>query len=133
MAATNKLTIKFKVGRSADGFDAYAKDGNGSILTSGNTMAELKANAVYAYNEHADYHGLKKITEDNIEIEFVLESVFAFYGIINAKALSTKIGMSNTLLSQYVNGIKKPSPKQVAKIAAGLRQVGKELAELQLA
>jgi len=125
--------IKFDVGKTADGFDAYAKDGDGSIVTTGSSLAELKANVLEAYNEHAAHHGKEKITEDGIEFEFDIPSFFEGYGIINAKALSRRIGMSNVLLSQYVNGAKKPSPKQVAKIAAGLREVGKELAELQLA
>jgi len=124
--------IKFNVGKTTDGFDAYARDNKGSILTTGDTLTELKANVLDAYNLHADYHGLSKATADDIEYEFDIPSFFEAYGIVNAKALSNKIGMSNTLLSQYVNGIKKPSQKQVAKIAAGLRQIGKELAELQL-
>jgi hypothetical protein len=125
--------IKFNVGKTEDGFDAYARDGGGSIVTTADTLDELKANALDAYNEHTAYHGQGKASIDDIEFEFDIPSFFEAYGIINAKALSNKIGMSNTLLSQYVTGIKKPSPKQVAKIAAGLREVGRELAALQIA
>lgn len=125
--------IKFNVGKTDDGFDAYARDDNGSIVTTADTLDELKASALDAYNEHAAYHGMDKATAEDIEFEFDIPSFFEAYGIINAKALSNKIGMSNTLLSQYVNGIKKPSPKQVAKIAAGLREIGRELAALQIA
>ena len=40
--------------------------------------------------------------------------------------------MNETLLSQYVNGIKKPSKKQVNRIVDGLHEIGRELMELTL-
>ena len=126
--------IKFVVETTQTGYSAYAEDFDKfPIGTTGDTLDSLKANLLEAANLYFDYIGKKKISIEQIEIEFDLQSFFDFYGIINAKALSRRIGMSNSLLSQYVNGVKKPSPKQVAKIAAVLREVGKELAELQLA
>ena len=126
--------IKFVVETTQTGYSAYVEDFDKfPIGTTGDTLDSLKANLLEAANLYFDYIGKKKISIEQIEIEFDLQSFFDFYGIINAKALSRRIGMSNSLLSQYVNGVKKPSPKQVAKIAAGLREVGKELAELQLA
>ena len=40
--------------------------------------------------------------------------------------------MNNTLLSHYINGIKKPSQKQVEKILTGIKEVGRELMELEI-
>jgi len=37
-----------------------------------------------------------------------------------------------TLLSQYVSGTKKPSPKQTAKILSGIHQIGQELSGINL-
>jgi DNA-binding transcriptional regulator YdaS (Cro superfamily) len=51
--------------------------------------------------------------------------------VINAKFLAKKIGMNPTLLSQYVQGRKKPSETQTEKILAGIHQIGKELTEIQ--
>ena len=126
--------MKFVVETTQTGYSAYAEDFEKfPIGTTGDTLSSLKENLLEAANLYLDYVGKKKISPEQIEIEFDIQSFFDFYGIINAKALSRRIGMSNVLLSQYVNGAKKPSSKQVAKIAAGLREVGKELAELQLA
>jgi len=126
--------MKFVVETTQTGYSAYAEDFERfPIGTTGETLGSLKENLLEAANLYLDYVGKKKISPEQIEIEFDIQSFFDFYGIINAKALSRRIGMSNVLLSQYVNGAKKPSSKQVAKIAAGLREVGKELAELQLA
>ena len=51
---------------------------------------------------------------------------------MNSKFLAHKIGMNPTLLSQYVQGHKKPSEKQTEKILAGIHQIGKELSEINL-
>ena len=48
---------------------------------------------------------------------------------VNAK----RVGMPQSLLSQYVSGIKKPGEKQVRRILDGIRQVGRELAEMDFA
>jgi hypothetical protein len=38
--------------------------------------------------------------------------------------------MNESLLSQYVQGRKKPSDKQTDKILAGIHQIGRELSEI---
>lgn len=40
--------------------------------------------------------------------------------------------MNPTLLSQYVNGVKKPSDKQVKKMLEGIKALGRELLQLDL-
>ena len=53
---------------------------------------------------------------------------FSFYKVINAKAFSERIGMNQSLLAQYISGIKKPSPIQTLPIRKGVQQIGNELA-----
>jgi DNA-binding transcriptional regulator YdaS (Cro superfamily) len=60
-----------------------------------------------------------------------MESFFNFYKVINAKALSERIGMNQSLLSQYISGIKKPSAKQAHRILQGVHQIGRELSEVR--
>ena len=57
---------------------------------------------------------------------------FEFYKVINAKHLAHRIGMNESLLSQYVTGKKKPSKKQIERIIDGLHEIGKELMEITL-
>ena len=57
-------------------------------------------------------------------------SFFEFYKVINAKALSKRIGMNQSLLAQYIKGNKKPSPAQKKRILKGVQKVGRELAEV---
>ena len=68
---------------------------------------------------------------DEIKFEYDLESFFDFYKIINAKALSERIGMNQSLLAQYIKGIKKPSAPQTKRILEGVQQVGRELSEIR--
>ncbi len=67
----------------------------------------------------------------NASVEFDLESFFDFYKVINAKALSERIGMNQSLLAQYIKGIKKPSPAQTKRILHGVQQIGRELTEVR--
>jgi len=59
------------------------------------------------------------------------ESFFDFYKVINAKALSERIGMNQSLLAQYIKGIKKPSLAQTKRILLGVQQIGQELSEVR--
>ena len=124
---------KFTVSKTSTGFDAIHEDNAGLVITTGDNLTELRNNALEAYNLHAEENGKKPIEADHITFEFDLPSVFEFYKVINASALGERVGISRSLLSQYVTGVKKPSEKQVQKIFAGIKQVGKELYELELA
>ncbi len=119
--------LKFIIEKTNTGYSAYCSDK--PIYTSGKTIHELHLNALEASNLFLEESG-KDITLDKIELDF--KQFFDYYKIINAKHLAKRIGMNETLLSQYVNGIKKPSKKQVHRIVEGLHEIGKELMELTL-
>jgi hypothetical protein len=40
--------------------------------------------------------------------------------------------MNQSLLAQYISGIKKPSGQQTERILSGIRKLGKELSEIHL-
>jgi hypothetical protein len=127
-------TIKFTVGKTSTGFDGYyEKDGTIVAVTTGATIAELKQNALEAYNLYASESGRKEITAESITFEYDLASFFEMYPVINASGLSARLGINKTLLSQYINGNKKPSAKQVQKILGEVKAIGKELSELEIA
>ena len=68
---------------------------------------------------------------NDLRFEYDLESFFDFYKVINDKALSERIGMNQSLLAQYIKGIKKPSPDQTKRILEGVQQIGRELSEVR--
>ena len=81
-------------------------------------------------NLHFEKQG-KAVTEKDLKIGLDLPQFFEFYKVINAKVLSERIGINQSLLAQYIKGIKKPSPTQTQRILKGVQQVGKELAAIR--
>jgi len=55
-----------------------------------------------------------------------------FSGILTKSGVSRITGMNQSLISQYVSGIKKPSSKQTKKIERALHHLGQELLEIEL-
>jgi predicted RNase H-like HicB family nuclease len=130
MKTLMKRKIVAKVEKTKTGFSAFA-DGY-PVFTTGKTISELSKNLVEALNLYFEDDGFK-IDEKNIDLEFDLKQFFQYYRVINAKFLADRIGMNPTLLSQYVQGRKKPSAIQTGKILNGIREIGRELSELSLA
>ncbi|MBP7924586.1 MAG: hypothetical protein KA042_18835, partial [Saprospiraceae bacterium] len=71
------------------------------------------------------------ISESDLKFTLELAEFFEFYKVINAKALSERIGINQSLLAQYISGFKKPSTKQSNRILKEVQNVGKELANIQ--
>ncbi|MES2418482.1 MAG: XRE family transcriptional regulator [Bacteroidota bacterium] len=112
------------------GYSAVSHIGKDLIATQGESIEELRAMALDVVNLTFEDKGFV-YTIDEIELKPDLASFFEFYKVINAKALSERIGMNQSLLAQYINGSKKPSSTQTQRILKGVQQVGKELASIQ--
>ncbi len=112
------------------GYSAHASIGHYFIGTEGDTLDELREMILEAVNLAFEEDGFT-YTIDEIQFKVDLASFFHFYKVINAKALSTRIGMNQSLLAQYIKGIKKPSPKQTKRILEGVRTLGRELADIE--
>ena len=126
---TLKKKIRLTVEKTDTGFSAFSEDY--PAFTTGKTFTELLNNAVEAMNLFLiDEDSL--VFEENIEFEIDLQQFFQYYRVINSKFLAQRIGMNETLLSQYVQGRKKPSPKQTNKILQGIQEVGRELLNINL-
>ena len=125
-----KRKIKVTVLKEDIGYSAIALIGNDFVGTQADTFDELKTNLIEALN--LAYEELEiEHTLSDLQFEFDLESFFDFYKVINAKALSERIGMNQSLLAQYIKGIKKPSPTQTKRILKGVQQIGRELTEVR--
>ncbi|WP_045689054.1 hypothetical protein [Hymenobacter sp. AT01-02] len=122
-------TFEMIVEKTSTGYSAYCE--SEGAYTAANTFAELQTNMVEALNLALEETG-RTVTLADIKITYDLESFFDAYKVINAAALAKRLGMTQSLLSQYVSGAKKAGPKQTQRILEGIRQVGKELAEMEL-
>ncbi|MDY0090836.1 MAG: XRE family transcriptional regulator [Flavobacteriaceae bacterium] len=124
-----KQKIKITVTKEDTGYSAFGKVDNNLIGTEAETFEELKEMILEAVNLTFEEEGIV-YTIDDIQFEYDLESFFDFYRVINAKALSERIGMNQSLLAQYIKGSKKPSQTQTKRILKGVQQIGKELSEV---
>jgi predicted RNase H-like HicB family nuclease len=121
--------INMIVEKTDTGFSAYSE--SYSIFTTGSSIPELVNNAYEAVDLYFEDQNIK-ISSENVLFEIDFKQFFQYYKVLNSKFLAEKIGMNPTLLSQYVQGHKKPSTKQTEKILAGIHQIGQELSEINL-
>jgi len=112
------------------GYSAYTYIKPYSINTQGDTFEELQEMILEAVNLAFEEEGFVYTIEE-IKYQLDLDSFFEFYKVINAKALSQRIGMNQSLLAQYISGHKKPSPAQTKRILNGVQKLGRELAEIE--
>ena len=126
--AMKKKRIKITITKEETGYSAHTLLGGNFIATEAETFEYLKSNILEAVNFTFN-DSLISFTLDEIIFEYDLESFFDFYKVINAKALSERIGMNQSLLAQYIKGIKKPSASQTKRILKGVQQIGRELSE----
>jgi len=122
--------VKVEVIKEDRGYSATANIGDYFIATEADTLDELKSSFLEALNFAFEEEGTT-YSPDDLKFEYDLESFFHFYRVINAKALSERIGMNQSLLAQYIKGIKKPSKSQVRRILNGVHQIGRELTEVK--
>ena len=116
------------VERTNTGYSAYAK--KYPVATTGKDLISIKSNMIEAINLY--FEGKRqRIIEDDLKVTLDIAQFFEFYKVINAKAFSERIGMNQSLLAQYIKGIKKPSLLQTQRILKGVQQIGKELAEIR--
>ena len=122
------MKIEIIIEKTKTGYSAYSD--KYPVFTFANSLEELKISILEAINLY--FEAQKKVfTESDLKITLDLPQFFEFYKVINAKALSERIGINQSLLSQYIKGIKKPSSTQTQRILKGIQQVGKELASIQ--
>ncbi len=124
------MKIQMIVEKTRTGYSAYATNTKDAIGTVGKDLDELKRNILEAVNLSFEDQD-KSVSMDDIKITLDLPQFFSFYKVINAKALSERIGMNQSLLAQYIKGNKKPSAAQKKRILNGVHQVGRELAAIK--
>lgn len=125
-----KPKIKVTILKEDTGYSATAIIGKDFIGTQGENFEELKTNILEAVNLFFEDKNIA-YTIKEVQLTFDLQSFFNFFKVINAKALSERIGMNQSLLAQYISGKKKPSVSQTQRILKGVQQIGYELTEIR--
>jgi predicted RNase H-like HicB family nuclease len=119
--------IECIVERTNTGFSAYAA--KYPVYTVGSNLEEIKANLLEALNLYfSDKDRL--VEEKDIKISLDMPQFFEFYKEINVSAFSKRAGINQSLLSQYIKGIKKPSSSQIQRILKEVNKLGRELQDV---
>ena len=61
-----------------------------------------------------------------------ISRVFLTHPELNASAIARRLGISQSLMAQYINGVKKPSKERERLILNEVKAIGKELVTMQL-
>ena len=107
---------------------------NYGIFGEGNTVTEAIEDFLIGYEDMKKFH--KEDGKYFAEAEFVFKydvaSFLSFYSkYLNLAGLSRLTGMNQSLLSHYLNGVKKPSEKTIRKIEKSINDFGTELSQLR--
>ncbi len=124
----NRNRIKVTIVKEDEGFSASANSKGHSVHTEGNSFGELIENMLEALDLATESDQAHRM--EDLRFSYDLKSFFMFYKVLNAKVLSERIGMNQSLLAQYISGKKNPSPRQSRRILNGVRQIGRELSEV---
>ena len=124
-----KKKIEITVEKTDTGFSAYANDWG--VFSTGANIPELVNHLVEAINLFLEEDDVEPILVSDLRLNLDLKQFFQYYKVLNARFLAQRIGMNPSLLSQYVRGVKRPSPKQTEKIIQGIQGIGRELSDLR--
>ena len=124
-----KKKIEITVEKTDTGFSAYANDWG--VFSTGANIPELVNHLVEAINLFLEEDDVEPILVSDLRLNLDLKQFFQYYKVLNARFLAQRIGMNPTLLSQYVRGVKRPSPKQTEKIIQGIQGIGRELSDIR--
>jgi predicted RNase H-like HicB family nuclease len=124
---------------SKTGFGIYSDDLPG-ITGYGTSIEAAKADLQSAIDEVLEAHKedgiepMKELNKGNIEFiyKYDIESLFKYFGMLDATNFARKIGLNPSLLRQYKTGITLAGPKQKEKIEKGLHALGRELLNVRL-
>jgi transcriptional regulator with XRE-family HTH domain len=117
---------KFIVEFGPDGFSA--KHQSLPIFTAAHSKDELILNILEAANLYFEEE--KELSRNEIEVCFNFKTFFEEFNYLKSTAIARRAGINNSLITQYVKGIKNPSEKQLNKILTAIKEIGNELASI---
>jgi predicted RNase H-like HicB family nuclease len=134
-----KKTITAIIEASKTGFGIYSDDLPG-ITGYGKTIDAAKLDMQSAIDEVLEAHledssqPMKELNNGKLEFvyKYDIESLFKYFGVLDATNFARKIGINPSLLRQYKSGITLAGPKQKQRIEKGLHDLGRELLNIRL-
>ena len=118
-----EIWIRTSDGRQAcEKFDDYPRLRYATPEQRANFTSDLFGIRWEELDEDLSFEGFFKRKKTN-----ELYDLFMAHPEINASAVARRLGISQSLLAQYIGGTKKPSAERLERIKSELRHIGKEL------
>ena len=132
-------TLRVIIERADNNYSAYI-DGVDGIVTTGNSVDEIKNNMASAINAFVEVcKELKCEIPEEIKGEYELsfkmdvKSLLDFYsGIFSKAGLERITGINQKQLWHYASGGRNPRPEQAMKLETALHKLGEELLSISL-
>lgn len=134
---TNLLTVIIE--KADNNYSAYI-DGIDGIVTTGNSIDEIKKNIVEAIElyietcEELDLECPEELKGDyQLNFKMDVKSLLEFYsGIFTKAGLERITGINQKQLWHYASGSRNPRPEQKIKIETALHKLGEDLLSINL-
>jgi predicted RNase H-like HicB family nuclease len=127
------------VEKTKNGFSAYL-EGIDGVVAASKAFDEVKSLLIEALEMHIKTslelgEPIPEILKGKYEVIFQMDlpSLFEWLsGRISQTGLARIVGINNTLIHQYVTGVKKPGPKQRLRIEQNLHNFASDLQRINL-
>jgi hypothetical protein len=126
-------TLKVIVSKASKGVSAHLPEVEGFVIAR-NSFENLRCDLLNGLLFHIE--GLyeeerAKWMSESFDFEYVFQDIQTliegYRGLINQNSLARVSGINESLMRQYVAGIKRPSHKVTARIETGLKKYAEEL------
>ena len=135
----NMKTLRVIIERADNNYSAYI-DGVDGIVTTGNSVDEIKNNMASAISEFVEECvelgcEIPEEFKGEYELSFKMDvkSLLDFYsGIFSKAGLERITGINQKQLWHYASGGRNPRPEQAMKLETALHKLGEELLSISL-
>ena len=129
-----KVTVIIEQNRKGR-YSAYISDKRikFGVLGEGKTVEETVEDFKIGYEDMKETYLCERKDFPELEFDFrydIASFLSAYSGILSLAGMSRLTGLNQGLLSHYVTGRKKPTPKTVSKIKNSIHAFGKSLCQV---
>lgn len=132
-------TLKVIVSKAGKGISAHIREVEGYVI-SRNSVEKLKRDLPSGLSFHIEGLFEEERAEwmnEPVIFEYVFQDIptliEGYSGLINQSSLARISGINESLMRQYVSGIKKPTRSVTARIETGLKKYAEELRNISFA
>ena len=132
---TYNMHITAIIEKGPDGlYSVYSNEGIGKMRLGGygESVEEAKDDFHTCIREAFELNPDVPVEDADVEYHYDIQSFFNYFDYINGGALARYIGINESQLRQYKNGLAYPNEKTTRKILDAIHTIGRELLSASL-